>query len=189
MNVRLALLADYANVTTEGKLNILGIFDRISVAKVPAVHPLMQFVLRLEARPAEVDRKHSLEIRLHGPDGGTVFDIKGEMMLQGRGPGEPVYTNQIITLNNLQLPEIGGYNFVVFIDNDLKTEVPLAVDRAPSRQAGGTAPSAGEGSGPAREEGAPGPEDPAPDTGPDTAPDSDSDEENAGEDPGGELYA
>lgn len=185
MKVRLALLADYANVTTEGKLNILGIFDRISVAKVPAVHPLMQFVLRLEARPAEVDRKHSLEIRLHGPDGGTVFDIKGEMMLQGRGPGEPVYTNQIITLNNLQLPEIGGYNFVVFIDNDLKTEVPLAVDRAPTRQTGSTAPSAGEGGGPATEESAPGPEEQAPETGPD----SDGDDEDTGEDPGGELYA
>ena len=60
MQVKLALLADYANVTAEGKLNILGIFDRINVVGVPAVHPQMHFILRLEAHPAEWDRTHPL---------------------------------------------------------------------------------------------------------------------------------
>lgn len=131
MRVKLAMLADYANVTTEGKLNILGIFDRIAVTKLPAVHPQMQFVMRLEAHPAEAGRKHSLEVRLHDPDGQTIFDIQGDLVVQPRGPGETIFTNQIITLNNLQLPKVGGYIFVVIIDNDLKTEVPLMVDYGP----------------------------------------------------------
>lgn len=130
MKIKLALLADYANVTTDGKLNILGIFDRIHVAKLPAVHPQMQFVIRLEAHPAEAGRSHKLEVRLHDPDGQTVFNIQGDMMVHSRAPGETIYTNQIITINNLHLPKIGGYNFIVFTDNDLKAEVPLLVDRA-----------------------------------------------------------
>lgn len=127
MQVTLAVLADYANVTADGKLNILGIFDRMSVTGIPAVHPQMHLILRLEAHPAERQRKHRVEIRLHDPDGATVFEVKGEVVPDG-APGRTTATNQILTLNNLQLAKAGGYNFVVFVNDDLKTEVPLDVE-------------------------------------------------------------
>jgi hypothetical protein len=127
MQVKLALLADYANVTAEGKLNILGIFDRINVLEVPAVHPQMHLILRLEAHSAERNRSHNIEIRLYDPDGQTVFEVQGDVVPHGQA-GEPVATNQILTLNNLQLSKPGGYTFVVFINNDLKSEVPLGVE-------------------------------------------------------------
>lgn len=127
MQVKLALLADYANVTAEGKLNILGVFDHINVNDVPAVHPQMHLILRLEAHPAERDRTHNVEIRLHDPDGQTVFEVKGDIVPHGM-PGQTIATNQILTLNNLQLAKTGGYTFVVFVNNDLKTEVPLGVE-------------------------------------------------------------
>ena len=129
MQIKLALLADYANVTAEGKLNILGIFDRINVSQIPAVHPQMHLILRLEAHPAERDRPHNVEIRLHDPDGQTVFEVKGDLVPQGQ-PGQTIATNQILTLNNLQLEKSGGYMFIVFVNNDLKTELPLGVEVA-----------------------------------------------------------
>jgi hypothetical protein len=127
MQVKLALLADYANVTAEGKLNILGVFDRINIAEIPAVHPQMHFILRLEAHSAERDRAQNIEIRLYDPDGQTVFEVKGDMVPHGK-PGQTIATNQILTLNNLQLSKTGGYMFVVFVNNDLKTEIPLGVE-------------------------------------------------------------
>lgn len=127
MQVKLALLADYANVTAEGKLNILGVFDHINVNDVPAVHPQMHLILRLEAHPVERDRTHNVEIRLHDPDGQTVFEVKGDIVPHGT-PGQTIATNQILTLNNLQLAKTGGYTFVVFVNNDLKSEVPLGVE-------------------------------------------------------------
>jgi hypothetical protein len=129
MQVKLALLADYANVTAEGKLNILGIFDRINVSQIPAVHPQMHLILRLEAHPAERDRPHNVEIRLHDPDGQTVFEVRGDIVPQGPA-SRTLATNQILTLNNLQLDKSGGYTFIVFVNNDLKTEVPLGVEVA-----------------------------------------------------------
>ena len=127
MQVNLAVLADYANVTGDGKLNILGIFDRINLVQIPAMHPQMHLVLRLEAHPAELDRSHNVEIRLHDPEGTTIFEVKGEIVPRGEA-GRPVSTNQILTLNNLQLEKVGDYIFVVLINNDVKTEIPLAVE-------------------------------------------------------------
>jgi hypothetical protein len=140
MQVKLALLADYANVTGEGKLNILGIFDRITVQQVPVVHPQMHLILRLEAHSTERNRTHNIEIRLHDPDGETVFEVKGDMFPQGTSVLS-TSTNQILTLNNLQLAKTGGYNFVVFVDNDLKAEIPLGVEQAPAAPAGSGKPN------------------------------------------------
>jgi hypothetical protein len=127
MQVTLGVLADYANVTGDGKLNILGIFDRINLMQLPALHPQMHLVLRLEAHPAELDRAHGVEIRLHDPEGTTIFEVKGEIVPRGDA-GRAVSTNQILTLNNLQLEKVGDYTFVVQINNDVKTEIPLAVE-------------------------------------------------------------
>jgi hypothetical protein len=44
------------------------------------------------------------------------------------GIGQTIATNQILTLNNLQLNKSGGYTFVVLVNNDLKSEVPLGVE-------------------------------------------------------------
>lgn len=139
MQVKLAVLADYANVTGDGKLNILGIFDRINLVQIPAVHPQMHLVLRLEAHSAEMERPHAVEIRLHDPEGTTIFEVKGEIVPRGE-PGQAVSTNQILTLNNLQLEKVGQYNFVVLINNDLKTEIPLAVEFVSMAPAAGTPP-------------------------------------------------
>jgi hypothetical protein len=127
MQVKLALLADYANVTADGKLNILGIFDRIRVQEVPVTHPQMHLILRIEAHAAERDRSHMVEIRLHDPDGQTVFEVRGEVVPHG-SYGQTIATNQILTLNNLLLAKTGGYTFVVLVNNDLKSEVPLDVE-------------------------------------------------------------
>ena len=91
MQVKLAVVADHANVSSEGKLNILGIFDRIVVSDLPAVHPQMHLIVRLEAHPAERDRPHPVEVRLHDPDGQTVFELKGEVVPEGLGLDEAVF--------------------------------------------------------------------------------------------------
>jgi hypothetical protein len=139
LQVKLAVLADYANVTAEGKLNILGIFDRINLVQIPAVHPQMHLVLRIEAHAAERERSHRIDIRLHDPAGQTIFDVNGEIVPHGEG-AEPTASNQILTLNNLQLEKVGAYNFAVFINNDLKSELPLHVEFVTMPQVAGSQP-------------------------------------------------
>ncbi len=53
MRVALGVLADYANVSADGKLNIMGVFQIVNVIQFPHVHAQMDLVLTLEADPSE----------------------------------------------------------------------------------------------------------------------------------------
>ena len=67
MDVDLAVIADAANVSQEGKLNILGVFDTIWARVFPFRHASMVFVLRVRADFTE-QGAHRLEVRLSGAD-------------------------------------------------------------------------------------------------------------------------
>jgi hypothetical protein len=133
VDVNLAVLADYANVSREGKLNIMGIFDRIFARQLPGQFPPMQVVIRLEAHYAEMGREHTIQIQLRDPDGETLFDINGSFTPVGGEVGETAPLNHIISLGNLPLHKPGGHTVVIWVDNDLKKEIPLKVVQAPSQ--------------------------------------------------------
>lgn len=125
MEVTLALLADYANVTREGKLNIMGIFDIIYAQSFPARHPQMQLIMRFESDPAEAGTTKAVEVQLIDEDGKKLMSIGGDITLgQGR-PGEPITANHILTLNNLGFEKPGNYEFKILIQEDFKASVPL----------------------------------------------------------------
>ena len=50
MHVAFALFADAANLSQEGKLNILGVFDALQVGSLPALHLLRCRYSRRQAR-------------------------------------------------------------------------------------------------------------------------------------------
>ena len=72
MHVNFALFADAANISQEGKLNILGIFDAVQVAQLPALHPRSTFVLRLKANAQDVG-VHPLVLRWMNPRGNELW--------------------------------------------------------------------------------------------------------------------
>ena len=115
MDVTLAVSCDAANVSREGKLNLLGIFNSIHAAEFPCTHPHLALVLRVEARIGE-EGVYALEIQLVDEDGQQMFDINGQLSLQGAEPGRPMTAQTIMDINSLQLPRPGTYAFEVFLD-------------------------------------------------------------------------
>ena len=75
----MALVADEANISQEGKLNVLGAFDRIAAPKFPTIHPKMVFVFRVEAGYGDGGVSVPVRVRLIDDDGGVLFDAGGEM--------------------------------------------------------------------------------------------------------------
>src|SRR6185295_3115462 len=127
MKITFAVLADYANITREGKLNLLGIFDAINSQDFPMTHPQMQLVMRFEADIAEGGKTKKLEIKLMDDDGKTLFVLNGGFTLDQGRPGESMVSNQILTINMMKFENPGNYEFKILINDELKAEVPLKV--------------------------------------------------------------
>jgi hypothetical protein len=130
MRVDLAVVADAANVSQEGKLNILGIFDTIWGTSFPLRHGTMVFVVRVEGEFTE-QGEHRLELRLMDADGAQIFKAEGPLHLVGGKPGRPVKPHIILGLSGVVFPAPGDYSFEVLIDGEHKRSVPLYVMKAP----------------------------------------------------------
>jgi hypothetical protein len=130
MDVALALLADFANQSVDGKLNVLGVFDTIYAAQYPAVHPEMKLVIRFRLHPAELEEPPKrIQIQLRDDQGKKVAELGGEIkvVLPEGGPpsGEMVSSDFILGINGLPLEHPGSYEFVVLVNSDVKASVPL----------------------------------------------------------------
>lgn len=132
MKIKLAVLADFANVTVEGKLNIIGMFDTIVASTFPVVHPQMQLILVLEATSVERGRPQRIEVVLDDPDGNRLLGISASLTVGNGPPGEPIHNRQIVTLGNLHFDEPGTFQFTVFINDHVDTQLPLRVIRQES---------------------------------------------------------
>ena len=128
MEVDLALLADAATIDAAGKLNILGVFDRITAASFPVQHPHLVLILRFVAGIHEMG-KHGVSIQLRDPSGHEAMRIDGEMHLGGgpRGVAHGVKLPHILHLDGMVFPGPGTYFFEVAVDGEHHVSVPLTV--------------------------------------------------------------
>lgn len=139
MRVPLAVLCDAANVSREGKLNILGVFSALRALQFPHAHPSMTLVVGLEATYTERG-EHSIDIRLSDADGNELLKLDGRAHLQSDRPGHPIFTQAILTLNNLTFPRAGTYTVDILVDRRHERSIPLEVmalaSAAPSADGG-----------------------------------------------------
>ena len=134
MHVPLAVLADAANVSLEGKLNIFGIFNRIWAVNFPAHHPQMQLVLAFEADTAEAEQVKPIEVQLRDSDGKKMVAISGRLKVPKGEPGQPIRINHIFPLPGLGFEKPGDYVFKILVNGETKTQVPFAVAQVMSRK-------------------------------------------------------
>ncbi|MFQ5536485.1 MAG: hypothetical protein ACE5GJ_03435 [Gemmatimonadota bacterium] len=142
MDIDLALLADAATVDSSGKLNILGIFDRLGAASFPVRHPRLALVLRFFAGMNEAGR-HEVSITLRDPDGGEVMKIDGELALGGgpAGAAEGIRVPHVLNVDGLIFPRAGRYAFDVAVDGRHEVSIPLLVSGPTPAGPGGGAPA------------------------------------------------
>ncbi len=128
MEIDLALLADAATIDASGKLNILGIFDRIGVAQFPAQHGRVTLVLRFTAGTSEMG-SHEVHIRMSDPGGAEVLSLNGEVRLVGGArAGDGIRVPHILNLDGLVFTGPGMYSFDVKVDGEHHVSLPLSVE-------------------------------------------------------------
>jgi hypothetical protein len=129
VEVTVAVLADYANVSQDGKLNIMGIFQEINPPVLPFALPQMYLVLSFSAGPAEVGSVRNIRIPLLHTDGEEIFSLQTHMQVpKAKRPGSRAYINEAIGLAGLKFAQAGDYAFHVLIGDDEKASVPLHVN-------------------------------------------------------------
>ena len=129
MRVTLAILADAANLSKEGKLNILGGFDSIVVGSVPTIHPHMSLVLCVEAEEKEAGTRQPFEIRCVGPQGDTVLAAKGTITPPSDfgGGAQVIRGTEIVEVRGLKFSDFGDYEVRMLIDDRVECRVPLTI--------------------------------------------------------------
>lgn len=128
MDIDLALLADAATIDASGKLNILGIFDRIAVPGFPGRHGRMCIVLRFQAGIHQAGR-HELAITLVGPDGSEVARANGAFQVTASptAVSEGVHLPQVLNVDGIVFQQPGRYAFDVRVDGEHEVSIPLTV--------------------------------------------------------------
>ena len=128
MRVLHILVADYANVAKESKINVMGIFNRIFAHEFPARQPEMHLVVKLDASPAEYDTVRKLTIKLLDETGKQeIVNWSRDIHIPVGSGAERAEINQILRLRDVVFPKPGTYQFSVIVDKDEKGTLPITV--------------------------------------------------------------
>ena len=131
MHISFAVFADGANLSQEGKLNVLGVFDALAVGGFPAVHPRTHFVVRLKGS-ADDAGAHRLAFSWMSPSDEVMWSSDGELNV-APGPNPSFEMDlPIIAVIDLPLNQAGLYTMQVALDGDLVAEVRLHVSSTAS---------------------------------------------------------
>jgi len=130
VDVNLAVLADYANVSQDGKLNIMGIFQEVNPPVLPFALPQMYLVISFVAGPAEFGSTKNIRIVLLESDGSEMLTLEGQMEVprQSPRPGSRAYMNQVIGLNGITFHRPGDYAFSILVGGETKETIGLHVN-------------------------------------------------------------
>jgi hypothetical protein len=133
MRVVYAFLADSATDAANGKTDIVGLgLDHVFAAAVPALHPHLTLVCRLEATLTECDVEHQVRIELWGPDGERMVQVGGAVTPHRNTlePHQPSSQTIVLNFEGLVFPVFGDYGFHILIDNLELGTVPFYVRQA-----------------------------------------------------------
>jgi hypothetical protein len=130
MHISFAVFADAANLSQEGKLNILGVFDAVQVAGLPTIHPRTHFVVRLKANGDDTG-SHKLTFRWLSPFEEELWSSSGEMSVAQAA--NPVFDLPIIAVVDLPLNVAGQYTMQVTLDGQPTAAARLFVS-GPTQQ-------------------------------------------------------
>ena len=129
MNVKMSVLADFASITREGKLNILGIFDEINPNSLPTALPIFYIVVVYDAGPAEVGSSKRTALVLHDADG--VVKARLEQSLTVQPParaGRRTTMNQVHGVVQFPFDSEGDYQFAILINEQEEGTISLRVN-------------------------------------------------------------
>jgi len=133
MNIQVAVLCDAAT-DDNGKLNLLGAFDTIFAAQLPAVHPQCSVALRVTFVSGD-EGNRKLKLNFVNADGHSIMPpIEIPVAVALPDDAHFVTRNFIVNIQGLKFPEVGLYSVDVRLDDQSQAGIPLWVKSLPPRK-------------------------------------------------------
>ncbi len=140
MKVPFAFLADFALGHPDGKIYVIGGgWDTIQVANLPAAHPHLALVLKMEFAPAECGQQHTIAIHPLDADGAPFLPVATMQVTPQKNPKYPhlpVGVQYVLNIQGLLLTKEGEYAFSILVDSQEAASIPLRVVRLEGQPSG-----------------------------------------------------
>jgi len=134
MQITMALVAEAANRSENGRLNLLGVFHTLHAVTTPCQHPMMALVISFEATAMERGTRQKVGIKLVNADGKPVFALPDSEL---EVPADPTaitpQLNMIANMAGIQFENYGSYQFEIHIEGELAGRVPLRLVPPPQQ--------------------------------------------------------
>ena len=109
LELELLIISDYASVSKEGKISIMGIFDKVNIKKLPARHGQMYLVAVIKGEPWS---EHKIEVEITDPLGKRIGGSKADSKF-----GDSGKTNFISSIPGMPITRRGKYKFTLKVDS------------------------------------------------------------------------
>jgi hypothetical protein len=129
MELLTILAADYANVASGDKLNVMGIFSTIHATTFPARQQSMYIVIKLGADLGEYGQNRNLTVKFMDADGKLLHQVSLPFSIPTARGGVRPDINFVLGFNDIVFPQPGRYQFSVLVDKDVKGSLSLLVDQ------------------------------------------------------------
>jgi hypothetical protein len=129
METEIFTLCDFAQ-DTNGKMTIVGTFDRINnIKSFPYTHPACAVASRLRFSEKEMG-EHKFRLRLVSKAGKEITFIEGDINIGNSGNAEYATINIPVNFNQLKFETEGRYSFELYIDGKWVSGLPLTLYKA-----------------------------------------------------------
>ena len=130
MDIEIFTLCDAA-ADYQGRLSILGVFDSIMTAQIPAIHPFCAVAIRIRFTMTE-HGLHRLTLHIVDDDGNLLIPaLEGPFSVEMPGNSQIASANLVLVLGQLKFEKYGEYAINLAIDGRQEASLPLWVRELP----------------------------------------------------------
>ncbi|HZF64428.1 MAG TPA: hypothetical protein VEZ55_08090 [Chitinophagaceae bacterium] len=127
MEVEIFTLCDFAQ-DNQGKLTVVGTFDRLNAPVLPFTFPHMSLAARLRFANSEAGEKH-VRIRFVAPDGAEIQSANLNVTIVSSPIGYSA-VNIVFNVNQQNFTAAGMYSFELYVDEEWESGLKLFVVQA-----------------------------------------------------------
>jgi hypothetical protein len=125
MKTEIFVIAENANLSQEGKLNIFAIFNQINAPQFPTLYPRPTIVIKLALEPGERSTNRKITLYFAGEDNNVqqIKLVESVVDFPPRVGGLNPDAAIILNINAIGFEKPGTYQFILHVDDNFQASL------------------------------------------------------------------